>query len=337
MLSNFPRIVKRHLGKLPKDDYPVLNTFTFVSCWLHYVLDQSQTSMRDVFRRLNMGGINFHISTFSKASKTRDPACFQQLLWKLKQDLGAHIDLDLLAIFPLDSTIITLTSKLLWEQEYHQVKLFGGINLLNSEVGGITIHFGQGHDSKYGNETIDAIPENGVGVMDRGFCSLARIGQLLGRPDRYFVLRLKNNMHLEMLEDGYFRVGTGKDQVKVKVAAFCDIESRSEFRLASKLPTVEGREFNNLEIGELYRQRWQIELLWKFLKMHLKLDRLITKNVNGITIQIYASLIAYMILRIVEIPKEYGYKALDKLSYLQTFMSENISYVHWFKKLVFAR
>jgi hypothetical protein len=62
-----------------------------------------------------MGGINFDISTFSKASKTRDPACFEQLLWKLKQDLGAHIDLDLLAIFPLDSTIITLTSKLLWE------------------------------------------------------------------------------------------------------------------------------------------------------------------------------------------------------------------------------
>ena len=25
-----------------------------------------------------------------------------------------------------------------------------------------------------------------------------------------------------------------------------------------------------------------VELLWKFLKMHLKLDRLITKNVNGI-------------------------------------------------------
>ncbi|MFY7883436.1 MAG: transposase [Dolichospermum sp.] len=41
---------------------------------------------------------------------------------------------------------------------------------------------------------------------------------------------------------------------------------------------------SNEEIAEGYRQRWAIEILWKFLKMHLKLDRLITKNVKGITI-----------------------------------------------------
>ena len=48
------------------------------------------------------------------------------------------------------------------------------------------------------------------------------------------------------------------------------------------------------EIRDIYRLRWGVELLWKFLKMHLKLDKLITKNVNGITIQIYVSLIAYL-------------------------------------------
>jgi hypothetical protein len=39
--------------------------------------------------------------------------------------------------------------------------------------------------------------------------------------------------------------------------------------------------------------------------------------------------------RLVEIPKEFGDKALDKLRYLQAFMCENISYVHWFRKMVF--
>jgi len=43
-------------------------------------------------------------------------------------------------------------------------------------------------------------------------------------------------------------------------------------------------------------RRWQIELLWKFLKMHLKLSHLITKNTNGIRIQIYACLICYLLL-----------------------------------------
>jgi IS4 transposase len=58
----------------------------------------------------------------------------------------------------------------------------------------------------------------------------------------------------------------------------------------------------NEEVSEIYRNRWQIEILWKFLKMHLKLDRLITKNINGVTIQIYMVLIAYLILQLMEIP-----------------------------------
>ncbi|MBE9186056.1 transposase [Microcoleus sp. LEGE 07076] len=36
--------------------------------------------------------------------------------------------------------------------------------------------------------------------------------------------------------------------------------------------------YTHEEIGEYYRRRWQIELLWKFLKMPLKLARLITKT-----------------------------------------------------------
>jgi len=66
----------------------------------------------------------------------------------------------------------------------------------------------------------------------------------------------------------------------------------------------------------------------------LKLDRLITKNINGIQIQIYTCLLAYVLLQLVVIPKEFGEQLLDKLRYLQAFMSENISYVHWFRKPV---
>jgi putative transposase len=115
---------------------------------------------------------------------------------------------------------------------------------------------------------------------------------------------------------------------------FCDLENQSEFRLVTNLPATGKQGISNEEIGELYRLRWQIELLWKFLKMHLKLDKLITKNPNGIAIQIYTCLIAYVLLKLVKIPKEFGEKTLDKLRYLQAFMSKKISYVHWFRELI---
>ena len=116
---------------------------------------------------------------------------------------------------------------------------------------------------------------------------------------------------------------------------FCDVETKTEFRLVTNLPDDGDRAVSDDEIRDIYRLRWGVELFWKFLKMHLKLDRLITKNINGIEIQIYCCLIGYIILQLVEIPKEFGDKALDKLRYLQAFMCENISYVHWFRKIVF--
>ena len=67
--SNFEKIIKNNVGHLPKDNYPVLDTFKFVSIWLGFVLDQSQTSMRSMIKRLNMRGENLHLSTFSIASK----------------------------------------------------------------------------------------------------------------------------------------------------------------------------------------------------------------------------------------------------------------------------
>ncbi len=90
----------------------------------------------------------------------------------------------------------------------------------------VKVMFGQGHDCKYGDETLDAVPDNGVGVMDRGFFSLARIRDLLKRANRYFIVRIKNNVSLKMLEDGKFLMGTGKEQVEARVVVFCDLESR---------------------------------------------------------------------------------------------------------------
>jgi IS4 transposase len=74
--------------------------------------------------------------------------------------------------------------------------------------------------------------------------------------------------------------------------------------------------------------------LWKFLKIHLKLDKLITKNPNDILIQIYMCLIGYLILKLVNIPEKFGRKLLDKLRHLQANMNQFISYVHWFDRIL---
>ncbi len=71
--------------------------------------------------------------------------------------------------------------------------------------------------------------------------------------------------------------------------------------------------------------------------MHLKLDRLISKSPNGITIQLYSCLIAYLILLLIEIPEIWGEKLLDKLRYLQGCMNQEFSYVHWIDRILHNR
>lgn len=337
LFFNFPKVFKRILKDLPKNDYPVLSSLNFVSCWVGFALDRSLTSMTDMFYRLKLGGYPIHKSTFSKASKKRDPALFLVILEELKKKLTAPSSSKEIALFPLDSTSITLTSKLLFLQGYNRVKLFAGLNSLTSEVGGIVIHFGCGHDSKYGDSTIESTPENAVSIMDRGFCKLERLQKLSAEKNRFFVMRLKNNVRLEMLENGEFKVGSGDNAVRLRMVNFCDLETQSEYRLATNLPSDGEEEVTNEEVGEIYRQRWQIELLWKFLKMHLKLDRLITKNPNGIEIQIYSCLIAYLLLNLVKIPEEFGSTLLERLRYLQAVMCQKISYFHWFREIAFLQ
>lgn len=334
IVHSFPKIVKEVLAALPKNDYPVWNTRLFVECWLGYALDKSLTSMRDLFKRLNNTEIEVDISTFSKASSHRSQDVFHQIYQHLSGLVHRKNLHDKYVICPIDSTIISLTSQLLWSLGYHQVKLFSSLNLNTGATNENLIIFGFNHDYNYGKSMVDALPANGVGVMDRGFAGLKFL-QSTASSDRYFVLRIGNKYKLEFDEDSELtQVGTGQERGLYRVVQFCNLETKTEYRLVTNLPKIGEEVITDEEVMEMDRCRWGIELLWKFLKMHLKLDHLITKNPNGITIQIYATLIAYLILQLVEIPQVWGNKLLDKLRYLQTCMCQEISYVHWIESIL---
>lgn len=51
------------------------------------------------------------------------------------------------------------------------------------------------------------------------------------------------------------------------------------------------------EIAALYKERWQIELLFKWIKQNLKIKRFLGRSENAVKIQIYAALIAFLLLR----------------------------------------
>jgi IS4 transposase len=52
------------------------------------------------------------------------------------------------------------------------------------------------------------------------------------------------------------------------------------------------------EIAALYKMRWQIELLFRWIKQHLRLKKFLGRSENAIRLQLLAAMIAYLLLRI---------------------------------------
>ncbi|WP_448526860.1 transposase [Parathermosynechococcus lividus] len=119
-------------------------------------------------------------------------------------------------MFLIDSTVITPTSKLLWLQGYHHVKLINGLNVEQGNLSDCLIHFGQGHDAKFADSVQMMIPENGIYIMDRGFASWQCLDQMSLTGTKCLVRiknNIKNNMKTEFKHDQY------------RVVWFCDVES----------------------------------------------------------------------------------------------------------------
>ncbi len=53
-----------------------------------------------------------------------------------------------------------------------------------------------------------------------------------------------------------------------------------------------------VEIAALYKSRWQIELLFRWIKQHLRIRKFLGANDNAIRVQILTAMIAYLLLRI---------------------------------------
>ncbi|MDQ7057272.1 MAG: transposase [Ghiorsea sp.] len=54
-----------------------------------------------------------------------------------------------------------------------------------------------------------------------------------------------------------------------------------------------------VEIADLYKQRWQIELFFKWIKQNLKIKRFLGTNENAVRTQIIIAMISYLLLKLV--------------------------------------
>ena len=165
------------------------------------------------------------------------------------------------------------------------------------------------HDTK----AMDVIPyeENSFYIFDRGYNDFKRLYNI-NSIGAYFVIRGKKNNEFKpmtwkrrlppkpgILSDaigymnGQFTMEKYPD--KIHRVIYWDEEYKRKFIFFTNALTI-----NPVLVAELYHNRWQIELFFKWIKQHLKIKKFWGTSENAVDIQICSAIIAYCMMAIVQ-------------------------------------
>ena len=146
-------------------------------------------------------------------------------------------------------------------------------------------------------------------VFDKGYCHFGWWKKI--NDDRaFFVTRAKVNMRLRAI-GSHAGAAIAGDGCTIIDDAEVVLASQGNARLPIPLRRIRVRRANGkkitlitndlsrtaVEIAALYKSRWQIELLFRWIKQHLRIRKFLGKNANAIRLQVLAAMIAYLLLR----------------------------------------
>jgi len=337
----------------------------FFSCWnqlLCMVFGQltNRDSLRDLIvaieahkqKAYHLGfGKNVTRSNLSKANEKRTFKIFEEFAYYLIDVARNKLKNDNFEVkgkvYAFDSTTIDLCLNVFWWAKFRKAK--GGIKLhtlydITTQIPAF-IHITAATVNDV--NAMDVIPyENGAYyIFDRGYVDFARLYRIT-LLSAYFVVRAKSNLQFRRLysQDVDKSTGVQNDQIGRLTGFYVSKDYPDKLRKVKYYDKEMNRTFvfltNNmsltaLEIALLYKNRWQIELFFKWIKQHLKIKSFWGNTENAVRIQIYSAIITYCLVAIVahdliierstyEILQILGISLLDKTPIKELFT--NIDY-----------
>jgi hypothetical protein len=166
-------------------------------------------------------------------------------------------------------------------------------------------------------------------VFDRGLQSRKKI-DALNKEKKDFVTRIAPSSSIKIIKPNQLKneLETTKlfiqEEMVVKLKATDKSWTEGNYRLIKAIKKSNNEKIyfltNNFELTTeevtvLYKQRWEIEIFFKFLKQHLNLTHLVSRNENAIKVIVYMTMIvAILILAYKKLNKIKGFK-IAKLAF----------------------
>jgi hypothetical protein len=316
----FDRMVLKHSGN---------KYIKHFSCWNQLLcLIFGQLSDRESLRDLatiieahqskiyHLGfGKNISRSNLSKANENRSYKIFEEFAYHLIGVARAKNSNDNFEIkgkiYAFDATTIDLCLSVFYWANFRKTK--AGIKLhtqfeINTQVP-VFIYFTNANIHDVNAMDFITYEQNAYYIFDKAYVDFLRLF-VITKANAFFVIRAKTNLKFRRIYSQktdkssgviYDQIGklTSKKALKnypnkLRKVKFYDKETNKIFVFLTN-----NFELTALQIALLYKQRWQIELFFKWIKQHLKVKTFWGTSENAVRIQINIAIITFCLVSII--------------------------------------
>ncbi len=354
VLSQIVRIFPRHEFQALANKYHAGQKFRSFSRWTQFValLTAQLTgrdSLRDIFENMTaQAGKLYHLgikpfsrATLSRANEQQPHKLYEALFLRLMnrcQVLAPRNKAFKLKgkIYLLDASLVDLKLSLFPWAQYRKgkgaAKLHIGLDADGYLPAFVNMTPGKEHEINVGREL--QLPKGSYVVFDRGYTDYSWY-QELTEDGIFFVTRLKSNAVSTPgpLRRGRKSLGVLRDQqIKLKgidstyrKVCYLDEETGITYEFltnALDLPAA--------TVAQLYKERWQIELFFKWIKQNLRVKSFLGTSFNAVMTQLWIALCAYLVLAFLKFQSKLRHSMQQMLRLLQLNLFERRDFMELF-------
>ena len=322
-LKTFQRCVAKYQGNFSVKHFTCMDHFrimAFAQLTYRESLRDIEACLRAQSKKLYHMGIRSKVSrsTLAEANETRDWHIYADfanhlisIARKLYQKEPMAVELQD-TVYALDATTIDLCLSLFPWAHFRKAKGAVRLHTLLDLRGNIPsfIHISDGKLHEVNVLDIIPLEAGAFYIMDRGFLDFSRL-HAVTQASAFFVTRAKSNLKCRRLYSHPAEKSTGVtcDQTilltipksagdypdKLRRVKYYDAETDKTLVFLTNnflLPAV--------TIAQLYKQRWQIELFFKWIKQNLRIKSFYGTSENAVKTQIWIAVSVYLIVAIIK-------------------------------------
>lgn len=323
---------------------------------LLYAQATGKDSLRDIQTSLTIRDSTwYHLgletaarSTVAKANEKRPFQIYESLFYKLLEKCGNFssgtatsfsFQNDLRVI---DSTTIDLCLNLFpwahFRTEKGAIKLHTSFDVRSQIPDLIEITDGKTHDiTALKHIDLSQYVQGTIFIIDRGYFDLALLKSIVD-AGHHFVIRLKKNAQIVRITE--HRPPSGAGVLRDERIAFMLPQSQEKYPDDLRLVTFHDDEHDKIyefitdecrlsasNIALIYKQRWQIELFFKWIKQHLKIKTFLGTSKNAVMTQIWVAMIYFLLLAWIKFQTKFKGSLLELTRMLAEVLLESISII----------